>query len=63
MSPFTQSLPSADGDGDDEEGAELVGFADVGLAVLDPPHAATDSAVSRKVPTHLLSDPRACRYA
>jgi hypothetical protein len=42
MSPFTQSLPLADADGDDEEGAELVGFVEVGFALLDAPHAATD---------------------
>jgi hypothetical protein len=46
INPFTQSLPLADVDGDDEEGAELVGFAEVGLALLDAPHAATDSAVA-----------------
>ena len=46
ISPLTQSLPVADADGDDEEEAELVGFAEVGFAVLDAPHAATDSAVA-----------------
>jgi hypothetical protein len=46
MSPFTQSLPLADADGDDEEGAELVGFVEVGFALLDAPHAAMDSAVA-----------------
>ena len=46
ISPLTQSLPLADADGDDEEEAELVGFAEVGFAVLDAPHAATDSAVA-----------------
>jgi hypothetical protein len=46
ISPFTQSLPLADADGDDEEGAELVGFAEVGFASLDGPHAAMDSAVA-----------------
>jgi hypothetical protein len=34
-------LPFADADGDDE-GAELVGFAEVGFALFDVPHAATD---------------------
>jgi hypothetical protein len=46
MSPFTQSLPLADADGDDEEGAELVGFVEVGFALLGAPHAAMDSAVA-----------------
>jgi hypothetical protein len=36
----------ADADGDDEEEAELVGFAEVGFAVLDAPQAATDIAVA-----------------
>jgi hypothetical protein len=45
ISPFTQSLPLADADGD-EEGAELVGFVEVGFASLDAPHAATDSTAT-----------------
>jgi hypothetical protein len=46
ISPRTQSLPLADADGDDDVGAELVGFAEVGLALFDVPQAATDSAVA-----------------
>jgi hypothetical protein len=48
MSPFTQSLPlaDADGDGDDEEGAELVGFVEVGFALSEAPHAAMDSTAT-----------------
>ena len=46
ISPFTQSLPLADADGDGDEGAELVEFVEVGFASLDAPHAATDSAVA-----------------
>ena len=58
MSPFTQSLPLADADGDDDEGAVLVGFADVGFAGLDPPHAATDRAVAPVTASSATRDSR-----
>jgi hypothetical protein len=48
INPFTQSLPLPDADGVEEVGAAalLVGFAEVGFAWLEPPQAATDSAVA-----------------
>jgi hypothetical protein len=49
ISPLTWSLPFADADDDcdDEVGEADVGLADeVGLALSDVPHAATDSAVA-----------------
>jgi hypothetical protein len=46
INPFTQSLPFAEADGDDDEVAELVGFAGVGFALFDAPHAATDSTAT-----------------
>jgi hypothetical protein len=58
ISPFTQSLPFADADGDCEEGAGLVGFAEVGLALLDAPHAATDSAVAPVTASSATRDSR-----
>ena len=60
MSPFTQSLPFADADGgdDDEEGAELVEFVEVGFALLDAPHAATDSAVAPVTASSATRDSR-----
>jgi hypothetical protein len=58
ISPFTQSLPLADADGDDEDGAELVGFAEVGLALLDAPHAAMDSAVAPVTASSATRDSR-----
>jgi hypothetical protein len=61
MSPFTQSLPLADGDGDDdedEEGAELVGFVEVGFASLEAPHAAMDIAVAPVTASSATRDSR-----
>ena len=58
ISPFTQSLPLAVADGDDEVGAELVGFAEVGPALLDVPHAATDSAVAPVTASSATRDSR-----
>jgi hypothetical protein len=59
MSPLTQSLPLADADGDDDgEGAELVGFVEVGFASLDAPHAATDSAVAPVTASSATRDSR-----
>jgi len=59
ISPFTQSLPLADADGDDdEEGAELVGFVEVGFAWLDAPHAATDSALAPVTASSATRDSR-----
>ena len=63
MSPFTQSLPLADGDGDDdEEGAEPVGFAEVGFALLEAlleaPHAAMDIAVAPVTASSATRDSR-----
>jgi hypothetical protein len=47
ISPFTQSLPLPDADGAEGVGAALlVGFAEVGFASLELPHAAMDSAVA-----------------
>jgi hypothetical protein len=50
-------LADADGE-DDEEGAGLVGFAEVGLALLDAPHAATDSAVAPVTASSATRDSR-----
>src|SRR5271156_3323401 len=58
ISPFTQSLPLADADGDDAEGAELVGFTEVGFALLDAPQAATDSAVAPVTASSATRDSR-----
>jgi hypothetical protein len=47
ISPVTQSFPAPFADGDDDEvGPELVGPAEFGLASLELPHAARDSAVA-----------------
>jgi hypothetical protein len=52
-------LADADGDCDDAEGPGLVGFAEVGLALLDAPHAATDSAVAPVTANSATRDSRA----
>jgi hypothetical protein len=59
INPFTQSLPFAEADGDDDEVAELVGFVEVGFASLDAPHAATDSAVAPVTASSATRDSRA----
>jgi hypothetical protein len=57
--PLTQSLPLPDADGGEEVGAALlVGFADVGLASLELPQAATDSAVAPLTARSAMRDRR-----